>query len=115
MSLIYHLARRGEWEGRSLTEEYSAPSLALEGFNHCSQDEAQLLAVARRLFAGERDLVALELETDLLTSEVKLEASRSGEIYPHIYGNINTQAVMAVRQLLISDDGEFYLGEKGSA
>ena len=111
MSVIFHLVRKSHWEGRSSLREYSAPSLALEGFNHCSEGEGQLLAVARRLYAGEADMLVLELETGLLTSEVKREASGSGEIYPHIYGPINSEAVVAVRPLLIGGEGEFHLGE----
>ena len=110
MSLIYHLVRRDDWEGRSLPGEYSASSLGVEGFNHCSEDEAQLLAVARRLYSGETDLLVLEVETGALASEVKREPSRSGEIYPHIYGPINVEAVAGVRELLASPDGGFQLG-----
>ncbi|PKB78298.1 MAG: hypothetical protein BZY88_19200 [SAR202 cluster bacterium Io17-Chloro-G9] len=114
MSVIFHLVRKSEWEGRSSLQEYSAPSLAQEGFNHCSENEGQLLAVARRLYAGEVDLLVLELETDLLTSRLMREPSRSGEVYPHIYGPINTHAVVAVRELLTGNDGEFFLGEPNS-
>ena len=66
VGMIYHLVRRQEWEGRSLPGEFSAPSLAEEGFNHCSKDEEQLLRVARRLYSGEEDLVALEIDEGLL-------------------------------------------------
>ncbi len=110
MSLIYHLVRRDDWEGRSLSGEYSASSLGVEGFNHCAEDEAQLLAVARRLYSGETDLLVLEVETEALASQVKREPSRSGEIYPHIYGPINVEAVAGVRRLLAGPDGGFRLG-----
>ena len=107
--MIYHLVRKQEWEGRSLPGGFSAPSLAEEGFNHCSKDEEQLLRVARRLYSGEEDLVALEIDEGLLTAPVKWEPSRSGEIYPHIYGPINATAVAGVRELSVGEDGEFYL------
>ena len=110
MSLIYHLVRRSDWEDRSLPGEYSASSLTVEGFNHCSGDEAQLLAVARRLYSGETDLLVLEVETEALSAEVKREPSRSGEIYPHIYGPINVEAVTGVRQLVAAPEGGFRLG-----
>jgi len=115
MSVIFHLVMRADWEGRSPLTEYRAPSLALEGFNHCSEDEAQLTAVAGRLYAGETDLLVLELETSLLSSQLKREPSRSGEVYPHIYGPINSGAVVAVRSLSVRDDGGFELGPVVSA
>ena len=68
------------------------------------------MAVARRLYSGETDLLVLEVETGVLVSEVKREPSRSGEIYPHIYGPINVEAVAGVRQLLADPDGGFRLG-----
>ena len=43
--------------------EYCAPSLAEEGFIHASGDEAQMLRVAARLFAGRTDLLVLDVDT----------------------------------------------------
>ena len=112
MSIIYHLASRAEWEAadsssKNRAGEYRAGSLAEEGFIHCSEDEAQMLRVANRLFKGRTDLVVLDLSVDALTSPLKRESSRSGEIYPHIYGPINTDAVVRVRSLIPDADGVF--------
>ena len=100
--LIYHLAFRAHWEAAVAAGEYRAPSLADEGFIHASDDEAQMLRVAARLFAGRPDLLALDLAADLLppTSPVIREPARSGEIYPHVYGPINLDAVVRIRALL---------------
>ena len=107
MTIIYHLTGRTDWEASSPGGEYRAESLALEGFLHCSQDEAQLLAVANRLFAGRTDLLVLDVDTSRLHAAVKHEASRSGEIYPHIYGPLNTDAVVRVRLLTGDAQGDF--------
>ena len=107
MAIIYHLTGRAEWEGSPTGEDYRAESLAQEGFLHCSRDEAQLLAVANRLFAGRTDLLVLDVDTSRLHAAVKHEASRSGEIYPHIYGPLNTDAVVRVRLLTGETDGNF--------
>ena len=48
----------------------------------------------QRAGRGHTDMAVLELETDRLTAPLKREPSRSGEIYPHIYGKINTDAVV---------------------
>ena len=112
MPIIYHLAVRAEWEAcaaslKTQTGEYCSDSLTQEGFIHCSEDEAQMLRVANRLFNGRADLVVLDLNVDTLTSPLKREPSRSGEIYPHIYGPINTDAVVRIRRLLPDADGIF--------
>ena len=107
MAIIYHLAAQADWDAASAEEEYQAASLAEEGFIHCSHDEAQLLRVANRLFQGRHDFLVLDVDTDRLISPLKREPSRSGEIYPHIYGPLNTNAVLQVRLLIVDTNGEF--------
>ncbi len=99
--IIFHLAFRADWEAGLAAGEYRAPSLAEEGFIHASGDEEQMLRVAARLFAGRTDLLALEVDTGRLPADsaVIREAARSGEIYPHVYGPINPDAVVRIRTL----------------
>ena len=101
-SIIYHLAFRADWEAGLAAGEYVAPSLAEEGFIHASGDEEQMLRVAARLFAGRDDLLVLDVDTEKLgkDSPVIREPARSGEIYPHVYGPINPEAVVRVRALV---------------
>jgi uncharacterized protein (DUF952 family) len=66
-----------------------------------------MLRVANRLYAGRDDLLGLEVETDRLTSLLKWEPSRSGEVYPHIYGPLNIGAVVRVLCLRRGVDGSF--------
>ena len=99
MPIIYHLILRADWELASSTGEVRPASLEEEGFIHCSQDEEQLRAVARRLYSGIADMMVLEVDTELLASPLKYEPSRSGEIYPHIYGPLNTDGIVGVRAI----------------
>lgn len=101
-STIYHLAFRADWDDGLAAGEYRAPSLAEEGFIHASGDEAQMLRVAARLFAGREDLLALDVDTERLPADspVIREPARSGEIYPHVYGPISPDAVVRVRALV---------------
>ena len=109
MQIIYHLTGRDAWAAAQADGVYEAPSLAEEGFIHCSADEAQALRVAERLYAGATGLHLLDVDTEKLTAEVKREPSRSGEIYPHIYGRINLDAVVRVRDLTADADGRHRL------
>ena len=111
MARIYHLVPRDDWEAAGGDAEYSAASLSSEGFIHCSKDHEQLFAVARRLYRDRTDMLALELDTGALTSPIKEEPSRSGEIYPHIYGPINKTAVVKVLALATDGAGEYSLVE----
>ncbi len=113
--IIYHLAFRSDWEAGLAAGEYVAPSLAEEGFIHASGDEEQMLRVAARLFAGREDLLALDVDTERLgeDSPVIREPARSGEIYPHVYGPINPDAVVRVRALIpeVADPRIFTLAD----
>jgi uncharacterized protein (DUF952 family) len=109
---IYHLITRDAWEAACSASDYRAESLESEGFIHCSRDPEQMLRVAKRLYAGRGDLLALEVDVERLQSPLKWEPARSGEVYPHIYGPLNTSAVTAVRELSLGDDGELTLEDK---
>ena len=112
MAIIYHLIKKAHWDSAVEVSEHRAESLAEEGFIHCSQDEAQMLGVANRLYGGREDMLVLDVETSQLSSPVKYERSRSGGLYPHIYGPLSTSAVRRVRRLLTGEDGTFLVGDE---
>ena len=62
MKLIYHIARRADWESARTSGLYTADSLATEGFIHCSTAR-QVLATAQRIFAGRTDLVLIAIDS----------------------------------------------------
>ena len=109
MTVIYHITTADAWAAAQADGEYEAPSLADEGFIHCSEDEAQTLRVVARRFAGVSGLIVLDVDVIRLKTEVKREPSGSGEIYPHIYGKINLDAVVRVRDLTLDADGRHLL------
>jgi uncharacterized protein (DUF952 family) len=109
MALIFHLTYKEAWEAARPTGEYAAPSLAEEGFIHCSKDIPQLIKVAARLYPGETSLMVLDVDLDKLKTPIKHEPSRSGEIYPHIYGMLNADAVVRERDLQVGADGGHFV------
>lgn len=109
MAVIHHLTTPEAWAAAQTAGEYEAPSLAAEGFIHCSADEPQTLRVAQRLYPGNAGLIVLDLDPARLNAEVRREPSRSGEIYPHIYGRINLAAVTRVRPLTLDAAGRHQL------
>ena len=109
MAIIFHLIQKADWDAAAAAGEIRPESLAEEGFIHCSSDEQQALAVATRLYSGREGMLLLEVDTDLLGAPVKREPSRSGQIYPHIYGPLNTSAVTLVRAMEGDASGGFRL------
>ena len=90
--LIYHIVLPEVWAAFD-TGLYRHPSLADEGFIHCSFED-QLDGVIGRYYGDAERVVILEIESDRLMSRMIREPSTSSEIYPHIYGPINRDAVV---------------------
>jgi uncharacterized protein (DUF952 family) len=118
LNVIYHIAARTDWEVSQGTGSYASPSLVNEGFIHCSM-AAQVERSANKYFSGREDLLLLVIDTARLTSELRIEApidprthqpevGRS-DLFPHIYGPLNTDAVVRVIPFLPGDDGLFTL------
>ena len=99
MAVIYHITTKTEWEAARSTGSYESASLKQEGFIHCSQAE-QVPGVLERFFSNKTGLVKLSIETDKLQSRLIYEWSPSiTDTFPHIYGPINTDAVIAVEEI----------------
>jgi uncharacterized protein (DUF952 family) len=99
MAIIYHVTTREEWNKATENGAYIAPSLALENFIHCSKAE-QVAGVLQRYFKGKTDLVRLTIDTDRLTAPWKYDLAPSvNEEFPHVYGPINTDAVIEVESI----------------
>ena len=96
---LYHITTREQWSYALIAGRYQAESLVVEGFIHLST-ESQLEATAQRHFAGQEDLVVLEINPSRLRWEVRWEDSH-GESYPHLYGPLETEAVIEVHTLSV--------------
>jgi uncharacterized protein (DUF952 family) len=90
---IYHIATAIAWQEALQQESYIHPSLFSEGFIHCSYGK-QVDATLALHFKGQTDLVLLAIDPTQLTSELKIEASRNGELFPHLYGPLNLAAAI---------------------
>ena len=113
--MIYHITSRAAWEEAQTAGEYRAASLATEGFIHCST-LSQVLPVAANFYKGQRGLIVLALEPSLLSADLKWEPPSggtpppgvpAGDLFPHVYGPINLNAVVKVVKLELDPDGSF--------
>lgn|SRR5690606_12374120 len=91
---VYHIVLPDRWEQVRNGSTYSADSLESEGFIHCSYDH-QLEDVIGRYYRDARELVILTIDVTKLTSKLVSEPSTGGELYPHVYGPINLDAVVS--------------------
>ena len=94
--MILHITTRPEWDAALAEGAYRADTLASEGFIHASTRE-QVLGVADARFRGRPALVLLVIDPDRLQPELRWEESEPGlPPFPHLYGPLNTDAVVDV-------------------
>jgi uncharacterized protein (DUF952 family) len=105
MTRILHITTAAAWEDARTAGTYRPPSLASEGFVHCSSAD-QVARVADAAFRGGDDLVLLCVETERLGAPVRWERpGDSAESFPHVYGPIEPDAVIAVVAFPEGPDG----------
>lgn len=103
--IFYHIATKSDWEKALERQEYIVPSLEEEGFIHASYWE-QLEATAGRYYKGQSDLLILQIDASKLKASLKVEYAPSiNQDFPHIYGPLNLNAVIATAPFSVSEDG----------
>lgn len=115
--MIYHITSWAAWNEARERGDYRAESLETEGFIHCSTED-QVVPVAENIFKGQSGLLLMVIEPALLISDLKWEPPAGGtpppgvpedDLFPHVYGPINLDAVVRVFDLQSSPDGKYSL------
>jgi uncharacterized protein (DUF952 family) len=113
---ILHLASNEAWLATAKGGAYHADSSTTEGFIHCSKP-SQIVGVANTFYHGQHGLVLLLIDPSKLKPELKWEPpaepepthAREGDLFPHIYGPLNLDAVIKVIPFEPGADGSFSL------
>ena len=115
--MIFHITSRKAWDEAQGRGDFHAESLATEGFIHCST-LSQVLPVVENFYKGQHGLVLLAIEPALLSSDLKWEPPSGGtpprgvpdgDLFPHIYGPINLDAVVNVAEFRPDANGRFQI------
>jgi uncharacterized protein (DUF952 family) len=91
--LIYHIVLPEAWNSLGPDADYTE-SLKTEGFIHCSYPH-QLDTVLARYYSAFERVIILTIDTEKLLSRLVEEPSTNNEIYPHIYGPLNRNAIVS--------------------
>jgi uncharacterized protein (DUF952 family) len=102
---IYHLTTPAAWQ-QTGPGPYRASSLSAEGFIHCSNAD-QLARVANLFYPDQPALLVLCIDATRLESTLRDEDPGIGELFPHVYGAINRDAIRDVRPLERGPDGRW--------
>ena len=108
--LIYKLLSHAEWR-EALAAGVFAGSAAdrADGFIHFST-AAQLAQTARKHFRGRSDLMLFAVSADALGDTLRWEASRGGDLFPHLYDALACSLIVTSRRAPLAADGEHDLG-----
>ncbi len=98
------LERDGRFEG-------SAVDLA-DGFIHLSTAD-QLTETVDKHYAGRDDLHVVAVDLDAHGGKIRFEPSRGGALFPHLYGPMLLEAVVAYGPLQRDGDGRVRLPVTG--
>jgi uncharacterized protein (DUF952 family) len=89
-----------------------APVDLADGYIHMSTRD-QLTETVDKHFAGQSDLWVAAVDLDALGDAVKWEISRGGAEFPHLYGRLTLETVIAYSPLERENDGSVKLPVTG--
>jgi len=101
--VVYKIIPSSLWPTQGETFAGAPVDLA-DGFVHFST-EAQVAETAARHFAGEDDLLLVAVDAARLGGALKWEASRGGDLFPHLYAPLPLSVVLWARPLPLGADG----------
>lgn len=109
--MIYIVITNEDYKKIEHLKEYSPASLQSEGFIHCSLIH-QTEFVGNRFYKDATDVQILSLDENKIISKVVYEdLSNLGDNFPHIYGPLNMDAVVAVTPYSKNKNGLYELPE----
>lgn len=105
--MIYHITNPAAWKNGQENGQYLPEGFETEGFIHCSKMD-QVAGVGERYYAGKTGLLILGINPDKLTSKLVFENTSGGdELFPHIYGPLNLDAVESTAEFGQKNNGTF--------
>ena len=106
MRATYHLVPAETWAEHDPAAPYAAASLEDEGFIHCTDGAAAMVATANRHYRDDpRTFLVVTVDLDATGSRWQFDDA--SEIYPHVFGPIDPAAVIAAVPIPRAADGEF--------
>ena len=104
-AVAYKLVDRGEWAAALAVGAYAGSAVdRADGYIHMSTAE-QLAETARRHYAGQDGLVLVEVALAPLGEALRWEASRGGDLFPHLFAPLPARPDAPQRPLSVDAEG----------
>lgn len=103
--VIYHMCRAEEWVTALEAGHYDGSSQdKADGFIHFST-RSQVWTSAAKHRRGQPGILLLSVDATALGEALKWEPSRGVQLFPHLYGPLDIDAVIETTPLPLDDDG----------
>ncbi len=111
MSTIYKVCSASAWREAERQGAFrGSADDRRDGFIHFST-ASQVAGTVARHFAGQTGLFLIAINADMLGEALKWEPSRGGELFPHLYGDLDIGAVTKILDLRARPDGSHDIPE----
>ena len=99
MSKIYKIIEEGLWRQAVAAGEFKGAEIDLQdGYIHLSS-ESQVETTARLHFSGKPNLLLVGFDPVIFGETLKWEASRGGDLFPHVHGTLNPASALWAKAL----------------
>ena len=103
--MIYKILSQDEWNLAKDQGLFAGSAIDIQdGYIHFSSS-SQVKETAAKHFAGQQNLVLIGIDDANFGSELKWEPSRNDDLFPHLYGSLDTSLVATVDLLSLDSDG----------
>ena len=111
MRAIYKICPASAWRAAERAGLYrGSDDDVRDGFIHFST-AAQLAGTLDKHYRGQTGLLLLAIDADRLGGTLRWEPSRGGDLFPHLYADLDPKVVIAVHDLPSHTDGSHAIPE----
>jgi uncharacterized protein (DUF952 family) len=105
LRMIYKISPASAWREAERQGVYrGSADDRRDGYIHFST-ASQLSETARKHYFGQTGLFLIAVDAGALGEDLRWEASRNDELFPHLYGELDLGAVISVQDLRARADG----------
>jgi uncharacterized protein (DUF952 family) len=105
VATIYKICPASAWREAERQGTYrGSADDARDGYIHFST-AAQVPGTVTKYFSGQQGLFLVAVDADALGDQLRWEPARGGELFPHLYGELDFDAVISVMDLTLRADG----------
>lgn len=109
--IIYHLVPKAFYDKQTKNAVYLPKPFAQDGFIHCTREPNEMARIANLFYNQERG-PHVYLYIDTRKVKAKLQYDDAAKKYPHIYGGLNHDAIVAIKPAKRDVNHNFQAPEK---